>query len=243
MILGQTPRHASYARPAGANPNFQPRLPGVGFFSHFNPFSKVMERMQSASGFYNPPLNPYMGPQALPPVPDPTPVAAVPTPVAPIVPKAGGTAGFAGSGFGSPGGTKMHAHVDPYMIMRQGVFPGVMPSGANIRYPLMHSGDRVQRSLPYQQVTRSIMVPVPLPPPPPAVIATPAALHGFGRPHRRGFFSRLISPPTVAETQSCETIGPRSDGLMVTICNGRVTEYRDASGNVSRPQVRDFAGW
>lgn len=158
MILGQ-PRTDGFTRPAGANPNFQPRLPGVGFYSHFNPFAKVMERMASASGFYRPGLPPTMGPVPLPSIPDPVPVA----PVAPTVPKAGGTAGFGdASGFGSTGGVRNHFHVDPYRVMRGGYFPGISPSGSNIRAGVRMAGQRVHNSMPFQ--TRPLP-PLPLPAP------------------------------------------------------------------------------
>jgi hypothetical protein len=144
------------------------------------------------------------------------------------------------AGFGSTGGTRMHSHVDPYMVMRQGVIPGVMPSGANIRSGVRNAGDRVHRSLPFQTAP---LPPMPTLPPPAAVMPVPAATNGFGRaPRRRGWLSRMIAPPTVAEMQ-CETVGPRSDGLMVKICNGRVVEYSDAAGNVRQVASRgDFAG-
>jgi hypothetical protein len=156
-------------------------------------------------------------------------------------------AGFSGIGFGSTGGTRGgHAHIDPYMIMRQGVVPGVMPSGSNIRYGVTHVDDRVQRSLPFQSGNnRSIMLSPPPPPPPPAPVAPAPTMKGFGAPrHRRGrgWFSRMFSPPTVAEVRACETYGPRpSDGLTVTVCNGRVTEYRDAAGNVRQVTPHDYA--
>lgn len=233
MILGQT-RHADFTRPEGANPNFRPGIPGVGFYSHFHPLTQVTRSMPSASGFYRPPLQSQMGPGMMPIA---TPAVAPSAPA--IAPKAGG---MAGSGFGSTGGVRGgHSHVDPYMVMRQGVVPGVSPSGSNLRFGVTHAGERVQRSLPFQQVTRSIMMPITAPPPAPLAPAAP--LKGFGAPRRkRNWFSRIIAPETVAETSSCETIGPRRDGLMVTICNGRVTEYRDASGNVRQVASRgDYA--
>jgi hypothetical protein len=227
MILGQS-RHADYTRPAGASPNFQPKLPHTGFYSHFHPLATVTHAMSAAKGFYRPPLPGPMGPAPLPAVPAAAPVA----PVAPPVPAAGGTAGFGGSGFGSTGGTRSHFHVDPYMVMRQGVIPGVSPSGSNIRYGVTHAGDRVQRSMPFQTAA--------LPPLPPPPMPMPAATHGFGLPRRRrGWFSRLIQPETVHEQAACETVGPRSDGLYVTICNGRVVETRDAAGNVHRTGADD----
>lgn len=248
MILGAT-RTSGFQRPAGANPNFQPRIPNVGFYSgNFFPFSNVMERM-SADMLYRPPLPGPLGPQVLPNVPPPAAPAAVPdaSPVGPVVPKPGGTAGFAGA-FGSTGGTGGgHMHVDPYMVMRNGVIPGVSPSGSNLRAGVRNAGSRVHRSMPFQTAPLA-----PLPPPvsptpsAPAIPAAPAAKSGgvqglmgalFGypmaKPHRWSFppiFVRGRRRPTVAQ-ESCEKVGPRLDGSYVTICNGRVTQVSDANGN------------
>ena len=237
MILGAT--RTPFQRPAAANGSYTPQLPHTGFYSHFHPLTQVTHAMRSAS-MYRPPLVPSMGPQPLPSVA--APAAQPAAPVAPTVPTPGGTAGFGGSGFGSHGAMQ-HAHVDPYMIMRQGVIPGVFPSGANIRAGVTNAGARVRRSMPFQTA------PLPPPPPPPAppMPAMPATgVKGFlgalsdhlgfpQRRHRSSFFSRWRSPmaelmPVAAN--SCETIGPRSDGLYVTICNGQVTQYSDGQGNV-----------
>ncbi len=40
--------------------------------------------------------------------------------------------------------------------------------------------------------------------------------------------------PASAVVQACETFKPRADGIKVTVCDGRVTQYEDAAGNVSR---------
>jgi len=237
MILGAPNRTSPFQRPAAASGSFQPKLPLTGFFSHFHPLTQVTHSMRSAR-MYSPPLVPSMGPQPLPAVPAPQPAA----PVAPPIPTPGGTAGFGGSGFGSHGAMQ-HAHVDPYMVMRQGVIPGVSPSGSNIRYGVSHAGDRVHRSLPFQTAPLP-----PLPPPPPAMPAVPATgVKGFlgaledhlGFPSRRRWWQRrsahaMLSPmpsQTVA-SGGCERLGPRSDGLYVTICNGQVTQYDDGQGNV-----------
>jgi len=238
MILGAT--RTPFQRPSAASGSYTPQLPHTGFFSHFHPLTQVTHAMRSAS-MYRPPLVPSMGPQPLPTVAAPAPAA----PVAPTVPTPGGTAGFGGSGFGSHGAMQ-HAHVDPYMIMRQGVIPGVSPSGSNIRAGVRNAGARVHRSMPFQTA------PLPPPPPPPAppMPAMPAtgvkgflgALSdhlGFPRSYgrrSRGFFSRHAMLPEMPNNaiaaNSCETIGPRSDGLYVTICNGQVTSYSDGQGNV-----------
>lgn len=209
MILGQpATRTGGYQRPAGASPNFHPQLPRTRFYSgNFNPFAQVTFPMSSARGVYRPPLQTNMGPTMLP---------DVPAPVAPLVPKAGGVASaFSGSGFGSTGGTRMHSHVNPYMTMRQGTFPGILPSGANIRAGVRNAGARVNRSYPFQTAE------LPALPPPPPPMPAPSATHGL----MGALFGRSKQP-------RCETIGPRADGLYVTICDGRVVSVQDGQGNV-----------
>lgn len=230
MILGNT-RTGGFVRPVAADPNFHPRMPHTSFLTQINPFSTVSRRMGADRNIYRPPYPPVMGPQALP---------DVPMPPAPVVPKAGGMAGFGGAGFGSTGGTvHPHHHIpSAYRVMRGGFIPGVMPSGANIRYPTHHTGALIQRNMPYQTAPLPELAPAPVATSPGSPVA---ALHGpmmHGR-RRRGFFSRLIRPETVAEnggveSGGCEKIGPRGDGLYVTICNGRVTSYSDAAGNVQQ---------
>lgn len=229
MVLGST-RTGGFVRPTAANPNFHPRMPHTGFMSQIDPFSLVSRRMGADKSMYRPPYPAVMGPQVLP---------DVPMPAAPVVPKAGGMAGFAGAGFGSTGGT-MHPHMhmpSPYRTMRGGFIPGVLPSGANIRYPTHNTGALIHRNMPYQTAPLRELAPVPVATSP----GSPAAaLHGpMVHRRRRNFFSRLIRPETVAENGGmpsggggCEKIGPRADGLYVTICNGRVTSYSDAAGNV-----------
>ncbi len=248
MILG-TPQSARaartpFTRPEAASGAYVPQLPSVGFFSHIHPLYQVTHAMRSA-GMYRPPLPPSMGPHGMPPVAAPATAAAAAAAVAPTVPKPGGTAGFGGSGFGSTGGVQAHSHVDPYMVMRQGVIPGVFPNGSNIRAGITNASARVHGGFPYQTAP----LPPPPPPPPPAPVAMPAVPAtgvkglmgvlsdhlGFGAPRRRPgfFFQRMLSarPMGPVAVPSCERIGPRSDGLFVTICNGRVTEYSDAAGN------------
>ncbi len=242
MILGAT--RTPFSRPAAANGSFQPKLPHTGFYSHFHPLTMVTHAM-AAEMMYRPPAPPSMGPTGLPAIPAVAPAAPVPAQVAPTVPTPGGTAGFGGSGFGSHGAMQ-HAHVDPYMVMRQGVIPGVMPSGANIRAGVRNASGRIHRSMPFQTA------PLPPPPPPPAPVAAMPAVpatgvKGFlgalgdhlGFPKRRSWWQRghhralpaMMPNNAINAGGGCERLGPRSDGLYVTICNGQVTEYSDAAGN------------
>jgi hypothetical protein len=174
------------------------------------------------------------------PLPAPLPVAS-PASVAVPGMAPGGTAGaFGGVGFGSHGGVRF----DPYSIMRSGGIPGVFPSGANIRAGITHASQRVHGSYPYQTAP----LPAPLPVASPASVPVPGVtatgtkgLMGvladhLGIPRRRGggFFRSFFRHPAAvaAASSSCEKLGPRSDGLYVTVCNGQVTEYSDAAGNV-----------
>lgn len=234
MILGSN--RTPFSTPAAAHGSFQPKLPNTGYYSHFHPLTQVTHAMVSAPGMYRPPFQSQMGPRMLPDVP-------MPAPVAPALPKPGGVSGF---GFGSTGGVGGHSHVSPYRTMRSGMIPGVMPSGMNIRAGVRNAGDRVHRSMPFQTA--------PLPPPPPPPMPTPAATAGFGRtwrmapmvvhgraPHRRrrGWISRMWQPETMAEvsvqTPTCEWVTDSVSGISKQICNGRVTAYKDAQGNVLRP--------
>lgn len=239
MILGQS--RTPFSTPAAAHGGFVPKLPNTGFYSHFHPLHMVTHAMVSAPGMYRPPYEPGMGPHALPDVPMP---AAAAAPIAPALPKPGGVSGF---GFGSTGGVGGHSHVSAYRTMRSGYMaPGTMPSGMNIRAGVRNAGDRVQRMFPFQTA--------PLPPPPPVVVApTPAATAGFGRTwhmapmtvhgraprRRRGWISRMWRPETVAEvavqTPTCEWVHDSVSGISKQICNGRVTAYKDAQGNIIRP--------
>lgn len=241
MILGAS--RTPFQRPAGASPNFRAKLPNTGFYSHFHPFTNVTHAMGSEP-MYRPPLPPYMGPMYMPDVPAPQPIVSTPpvAPTAPAIPKAGGVAGFGFSGFGSTGGTRAmgHSHVDPYMVMRAGVIPGVSPSASNLRAGVRNAGARVQASMPYQTA--------PLPPAPvvPVVVAVPTGapaappatgIKGFmdamlGRPRRAHRFIQAFVPAPQMASEQCETIGPRRDGLFVTICGGRVTQISDGQGNV-----------
>jgi hypothetical protein len=246
MILGAT--RTPFQRPAGASPNFQPKLPNSGFFTHFHPLTQVTHAMTSAAGMYRPAYNNYMGPSELPAVPLPAPPVV---PVAPVVPKAGGVAGSGFGGFGSTGGTMPmgHSHVDPYMVMRAGVIPGVSPSGSNIRNGVRNAGQRIQRSMPFQTAPLAPEAAPPAVTPVVVAVPTPAAplatgIKGFlgavfGVPRRRShrFIQTFIPAPV---NEQCERIGPRRDGLFVTICGGRVTQYSDAQGNVRQ---NPYAGY
>ncbi len=245
MILGSN--RTPFSTPSAAIPGFQPKLPHTGFYSHFHPLTLVTHAMVSAKGMYRPPLQAGMGPQALPDVPMPGPV---PAPVAPALPGPGGTSGFSGFGFGSTGGTRGHMHVSPYMTMREGIIPGVMPSAANIRAGVTNAGARVHRSFPFQTA------PLPPPPPPPAPVApAAAATHGFGRAgwragahpaahapvrRRRNWLSRMWAPETIHEVAAqqgptCEWVTDSVSGISKQICDGRVVAYKDAQGNILRP--------
>lgn len=46
------------------------------------------------------------------------------------------------------------------------------------------------------------------------------------------FLSLSVS---AVKAPSCETVGPRVDGVTVVICDGSVVSYTDASGNTVRP--------
>ncbi len=41
--------------------------------------------------------------------------------------------------------------------------------------------------------------------------------------------------PAAIVVQACEVVGPRLDGVKVTVCNGSAVAYTDAQGNVTRP--------
>ncbi|HEV3059681.1 MAG TPA: hypothetical protein VGY48_15630 [Vicinamibacterales bacterium] len=259
MILGQTPGGVpvpltpmSPTGPTASHPiDFTPptpgggnifKLPRTGFYSQqiSNNFWSNTPRMRAFPAYH--PLNPNTGPQALPPI-APPPVAAAPAAPAPGPSPAGTAGAFGGSGFGSSGGVRNHYHVDPYMVMRSGNFPGISPSGRNIRAGYMNAGARVQASMPYQ----SAPLPPDMPPPPPvpapgAKAPVPAATHGFGgfswNPvhwfRRQPNHSQMITRQAHAMfgSASCEWVGPRLDGTKVQICGGRVIQVVDQSGNV-----------
>ena len=103
MILGQAVQYAP-GRPGPANPNAIPRLPQTAWNSHFQPFPGIMSPMAAVTPF-------------MPRVPGPARpgyMAPMPAPA----PAPGPVAGF-GSAFGRGGG------VNPYRVMRTGMFPGV----------------------------------------------------------------------------------------------------------------------
>lgn len=234
MILGRN--RVPYAGPPQANPNFRPGMPHTRFLTNINPFSNVHRRMAAYSPFHPATMPMPIGPAPSVPAPPPTPVtpAAANSPIGP--------SGVSGFGFGSTGGTKMHMHVgSPYRTMRVGLIPGIHASGRHLRAGVHHAGALVQHQYPFQ------MAPLPPPPPPPPPVPTSikglmGALFGAGPHHHHARKHRWwqLTPPsteeqTVAAQTGCETYPPRADGIKVTVCNGRVTKYEDAQGNVQTP--------
>jgi len=247
MILGQT---SGAAGPTAAHPvDFTPPtvgdgsafpLPKTGWYStNFSPMWPTRMPMRAYPAYMPAPRG---GPVPLPPI-APPPVAAAPAAPAPG-PTPGGTHGaFGGSGFGSSGGVRPHSHVDPYLVMRQGVIPGVSPSGRNIRAGYMNAGARVQASMPFQTAPLPPDMPPPPPMPAPGAAPMPAATHGFGGAfswnpfnwfRKRPNHSQMVSQQAHAMfgAASCEWVGPRLDGTMVQICGGRVIQVKDSNGNV-----------
>ena len=51
------------------------------------------------------------------------------------------------------------------------------------------------------------------------------------------FLFGLVAMVTVTNTNvsTCETVGPRIDGISVEICEGRAVKYTDGAGNVIVP--------
>lgn len=234
MILGRN--RVPYAGPPQANPNFRPSMPHTRFLTNIDPFSSVHRRMASFAPFHPATMPMPIGPAPSVPAPPPTPVtpAAAASPIGP-----GGVSGF---GFGSTGGTKMHMHGgSPYATMRSGMIPGIHANANHLRAGLHHAHGLIRSQMPFQTA------PLPPPPPPPVVVA-PTGVKGlmgalFGSSHHRRARKHRwwhLSPPSteeqvVAAQTGCETYPPRADGIKVTVCNGRVTKYEDAQGNVQVP--------
>jgi hypothetical protein len=237
MILGRN--RLPYAGPPQANPNFRPGLPHTRFLTNIDPFSTVHRRMASYSPFHPQTMPMPIGPAPSVPAPPPTPVTpgAAASPIGP-----GGVSGF---GFGSTGGTKMHMHVgSPYRTMRQGMIPGIHASGRHLRAGVHHAGALIQHQYPFQTAPLPMMAPPPPPPAPTSIKGLMGALFGAGPHHRHARKHRWwqLTPPsteeqTVAAQTGCETYPPRADGIKVTVCNGRVTKYEDAQGNVNTPDA------
>jgi hypothetical protein len=241
MILGTGPTAANpvdFTPPTPGDGSIFP-MPKTGFYSQqlTSNLFPATRRMRAYPAYH--PLNPNTGPQALPPIAPPPPAAA---PAAPAPgPSPAGTAGaFGGSGFGSSGGVRTsHHHVDPYTVMRSGQFPGISPSGRNIRAGYQNAGDRVQNSMPYQSAPLPPDAP---PPPPPAPM--PAATHGFGHHGRMSWnpanwfrspgHAHMVAMKGAlgAAGNQCEIVGPRADGTRVLICGGSVKMVIDANGNI-----------
>lgn len=235
MILGRN--RVPYAGPPQANPNFRPTMPHTRFLTNIDPFSNVHRRM-SAYGPFHPATMPNpLGPAPSIPAPPPTPVtpAAANSPIGP--------AGVSGFGFGSTGGVKMHhhAHNVAYETMRQGMIPGISANARHLHSGIRHAGAFIHRQFPFQ--THALPAPPPPPPPAPTSIkGLMGALFGAGphRHHARKHHWWQLTPPSteeqvVAAQTGCETYPPRADGIKVTVCNGRVTKYEDAQGNVNTP--------
>jgi hypothetical protein len=243
MILGQTPGATG---PDAQHPiDFTPptvgggnifKLPKTGFYStNISPMWPTRMPMRAFPAYH--PSRANIGPQQMPSL-APPPAAATSMAPAPGPSPAGTAGAFGGSGFGSSGGVRSHSHVDPYMVMRQGVIPGVSPSGSNIRAGVTNAGARVNASMPYQS---HALAPDAPPPPPPA--AMPAAMHGAGFGHfswnpfnwfRSRGHAQMVA--TQAHMQgfgaSCQMVGPRLDGTRVLICGGRTMMTIDSDGNV-----------
>ncbi len=254
MILGAGPTQQNpvdFTPPSPWGDNKFP-LPQTGFYSNLRPFS-TMRRMTSFPAWRP---TPNGGPQPMPSLAPPPPPAAAMAPAPGPTP--GGTHGsFGGSGFGSSGGTRAHSHVDPYMVMRQGVIPGVSPSGSNIRAGVTNAGQRVMRSMPFQSQALPPDMPAALPAAP---MPMPTATHGFGAfsmnplnwfrrqpthpAHNPALVAIMRQNPHMVPTHpsmvkrvaanypNCEKVGPRVDGTTWTICNGRVVQVEDQNGNV-----------
>jgi hypothetical protein len=135
MLFGLTPDQVPFTRPAPASPNATARMPGTQWLSHINPFPGVMPPMSAASAF-RPRMPGQMGPQQLPAMPAPAPVAGAwgaDSPVQPEAPQAPTPA--APAQFWRNGG------MSPYQVMRAGFFPtagysmrqGVVGAGALVR--------------------------------------------------------------------------------------------------------------
>lgn len=236
MILGRN--RVPYAGPPQAHPNFRPSMPHTRFLTHMDPFASVHRRM-SAYGPFHPATMPMpIGPAPSVPAPPPAPVtpAAAASPIGP-----GGVSGF---GFGSTGGTHAHHHMHNvmYETMREGLIPGIQANARHLRAGVRHAGAFVRRQYPFQ--TRALP-----PPPPPPPLPAPTSIKGlmgalFGAGHhhhhaRKHHWWQLTPPSTeeqvVATQTGCETYPPRNDGIKVTVCNGHVTKYEDAQGNVTVP--------
>lgn len=248
MILGRN--RVPFTTPAAASGAFRPSMPGMRFYSHFDPFMQVHSRMRSMPNAYYPPAPNAIGPAPSMPAPPPPPV----TPGAATSP-AGPHAGMSGA-FGSTGGTASHFHATPYTIMRQGLIPGVRPNASNIRMGARTASGWVHQSMPFQTAP---LPPPPPPPPPPAAVAPSGVkgllgaifspgyhnMHPHMRRPRRHHWWQLNPPSTqeqavaaVAPAQSnCEWVNDYTSGIAKEICNGRVVSYRDAQGNTINPDA------
>lgn len=246
MILGRN--RTPFTTPAAASGAFRPTMPGMRFYSHFDPFALVNTRMQSMPGAYYPPAPNAIGPAPSMPAPPPPPVTpgAATSPVGPA-------AGMSGA-FGSTGGTASHFHATPYTVMRQGLIPGVRPNASNIRMGVHRAPGWVHQSMPFQ--TAPLPPPPPPPPPPAAVAPAPGGVkgllgaifhpgYGHRRRPRRHHWWQWNPPSTQEQTvaavapsqPSCEWVNDYTTGIAKEICDGRVVSYRDAHGNTINPDA------
>lgn len=122
MILGQTQGdRVPFQRPQGGG--YRPQRPNTAFFSHLQPFSAGMPPMMAV-------VSRAGGGRG-------GDVVASSQPSAP-----GMSGGFGRGGFGSSGG------VDPYRVMRSGMFPGIQASGNQMRRGVTGAGGVVRALMP-----------------------------------------------------------------------------------------------
>jgi hypothetical protein len=131
MILGQTQSdRVPFTTPQGGG--YMPQRPGVGFYSHLQPFASVMPPIMAltsgAGGRRGGNVSTRGGGGQ---------VVASASPAAP-----GMSGGFGRGGFGSSGG------VDPYRVMRSGMFPGIQASGSQMRRGVTGAGGTVRALMP-----------------------------------------------------------------------------------------------
>ena len=236
MLLGRN--LVPFTTPPEASGAFRPSMPHMHFYSNMRPFDTMAPMRATSSAWYPTPQN------AIGPAP------SMPAPPAPVTPGAAaspiGPAAAMHGAFGSTGGVKMHSHMNPYKVMRNGLIPGVHPNASHLRWGIHNARSVIHQSMPFQTAP---LPPPPPPPPPPAAVA-PGGTKGFfgalfGRPHHRRARHRhwwQWSPPSteeqsvaVATNDGCEWVPNAVTGISKQICNGRVVAYKDAQGNVQRP--------
>jgi hypothetical protein len=237
MLLGRN--LVPFTTPPQASGAFRPSMPHMRFYSNMRPYNTMAPRRATSAAWYPTPQNAIGPAPSMPPAP-PTPMTpgAAASPISP-------TAAMHGA-FGSTGGVKAHFHMNPYMVMREGMIPGVHPNANHLRWGVRHAHAVVHQSMPFQTAP----LPPPPPPPPPPVAVAPGGTKGFfgalfghpmhHRPRHRKWWQ--LNPPSteeqavaVASNDGCEWINDSVSGISKQICNGRVVAYKDAQGNVNRP--------